>query len=214
MHVIIMKWWMIKLFKTQSFCAISLEINQWNIHCFTPVHCLEGLLPIFLDTLYIALAFSQWKLCHGYMCVVSHIEWKKCNFMAKKNAFTVNFLPNSQIDSPKLLVTMVTSFVSSQSGIYILNHSQQIHDILTVWHISIYVCWGRRCYNVTYHACIQKYMYMIYGSSHFVVQYRDVIMGAIASQIAGVSIVCSIVCNQRKHQRSASLAFVRGIHRW
>ena len=33
----------------------------------------------------------------------------------------------------------------------------------------------------------------------------------------GVSIVCSTVCsstNQRKHQRSASLAFVRGIHRW
>ena len=28
---------MIKLFKTISFCAISLEINQWNVHCFTPV---------------------------------------------------------------------------------------------------------------------------------------------------------------------------------
>ena len=38
-----------------------------------------------------------------------------------------------------------------------------------------------------------------------------------ASQIAGVPIVCSIVCSgadQRKHQSSASLAFVRAIHRW
>ena len=40
-----------------------------------------------------------------------------------------------------------------------------------------------------------------------------------ASQITGVSIVCSPVCSgvdQRKHQSSASLAFVRGIHqcRW
>ena len=38
-----------------------------------------------------------------------------------------------------------------------------------------------------------------------------------ASPITGVSIVCSTVCSgtdQRKHQRSASLAFVRGIHRW
>ena len=42
-------------------------------------------------------------------------------------------------------------------------------------------------------------------------------MSAIASQITGVSIVYSIVCSgahQRKYQNSASLAFVRGIHRW
>ena len=47
--------------------------------------------------------------------------------------------------------------------------------------------------------------------------YSDVIMSAVASQIADVSIVCSSVCSgadQRKHQCSASLAFVRGIHRW
>ena len=44
-----------------------------------------------------------------------------------------------------------------------------------------------------------------------------VIMSAIASQITGVSIMYSIVCSgadQRKHKSSASLAFVRGIHRW
>ena len=43
--------------------------------------------------------------------------------------------------------------------------------------------------------------------------YSDVIMSTIASQITGVSIVCSSVCSgvdQRKHQSSASLAFVRG----
>ena len=41
-------------------------------------------------------------------------------------------------------------------------------------------------------------------------------MGAMASQITSVSIVYSTVCpgiDQRKHQSSASLAFVRGIHR-
>ena len=44
----------------------------------------------------------------------------------------------------------------------------------------------------------------------------DAIMTAMASQTTGVSIVCTIVCSgtdQRKHQSSASLAFVRGIHR-
>ena len=47
--------------------------------------------------------------------------------------------------------------------------------------------------------------------------YNDVIMTAMVSQITGVSIGCSTVCSgadQRKHQSSASLAFVRGIHRW
>ena len=46
---------------------------------------------------------------------------------------------------------------------------------------------------------------------------RDVIMSPMASQITGMSVVCSAVCPdayQTKHQSSASLAFVRGIHRW
>ena len=48
------------------------------------------------------------------------------------------------------------------------------------------------------------------------VHYGDVIMGAIASQITSLTIVYSTVysdADQRKHQSSASLAFVRGIHR-
>ena len=46
--------------------------------------------------------------------------------------------------------------------------------------------------------------------------YDDVIMDWIASQITSLPFVCSIVysgVNQRKHQSSASLAFVREIHR-
>ena len=46
--------------------------------------------------------------------------------------------------------------------------------------------------------------------------YNDVIMGAIASQIISLTIVYSIFhsdADQRKHQSSASLAFVRWIHR-
>ena len=46
--------------------------------------------------------------------------------------------------------------------------------------------------------------------------YGDVIMGAIASQIASLTIVYSTVysdADQRKHQSSTSLAFVQGIHR-
>ena len=46
--------------------------------------------------------------------------------------------------------------------------------------------------------------------------YNDVIMGTIASQITSLTIVYSILysdADPRKHQSSASLAFVRGIHR-
>ena len=45
----------------------------------------------------------------------------------------------------------------------------------------------------------------------------DVVMSAMASQITSVLIVYLPACSgadQRKHQSSASLAFVRGIHRW
>ena len=47
--------------------------------------------------------------------------------------------------------------------------------------------------------------------------YCDVIMGVIASKITSLTNVYSAVysrADQRKHQSSASLAFVRGIHRW
>ena len=47
--------------------------------------------------------------------------------------------------------------------------------------------------------------------------YSAVIMGLMASQISSFTIVCSTVCSgadQRKHQSSASLAFLLGINRW
>ena len=47
--------------------------------------------------------------------------------------------------------------------------------------------------------------------------YSDVVISAIASQITSLTIVYSTVCSgadEILHQSSASLAFVRGIHRW
>ena len=51
----------------------------------------------------------------------------------------------------------------------------------------------------------------------FIYHFSDVIMGAMASQIISLTIVYLTVYSgedQRKHQSSASLAFVRWIHRW
>ena len=50
-----------------------------------------------------------------------------------------------------------------------------------------------------------------------ILHYSDVIMSTMVSQITGVSMVCSTVysgADERKHQSSTSLAFVRRIHRF
>ena len=55
-------------------------------------------------------------------------------------------------------------------------------------------------------------------NKHVLMYYNDVIMGAMASQITSLSLFVYLIvysgAYQRKHQTSASLAFVRGIHRW
>ena len=53
--------------------------------------------------------------------------------------------------------------------------------------------------------------------SHGFLHYSYVIMGTMACQITSLTLVYSTVysgADQRKHQSSASLAFVWGIHRW
>ena len=69
-----------------------------------------------------------------------------------------------------------------------------------------------------YPGFILLFIHVAHKSSHVAedIHNSDVILGAIASQITSVSIVNSTLCSgadQRKHQSSASLAFVRGIHR-
>ena len=56
---------------------------------------------------------------------------------------------------------------------------------------------------------------IFYNGDHWT-HYGDVIMDTMASQITSLTIVYSTVysgADERKHQSSASLAFVRGIHR-
>ena len=68
----------------------------------------------------------------------------------------------------------------------------------------------------SYHSLAMSPRYVIYSNHESLKHYGDVIMGAIASQITSLMVVYSIVysdADQRKHQSSASLAFVRGIHR-
>ena len=59
--------------------------------------------------------------------------------------------------------------------------------------------------------------HLFYATSSLSKSLSDVIMTDMTSQITSLMVVYSSVysgANQRKHQSSASLAFVRGIHRW
>ena len=67
-----------------------------------------------------------------------------------------------------------------------------------------------------YHFREMNFIQSFIANKKLISYYDDVIMGAIASQITSFTIVYSTVysdADQRKHQSSASLAFVRGIHR-
>ena len=82
--------------------------------------------------------------------------------------------------------------------------------LLNEWHVQnyfmsyIYTSISLCCVTIT----------LLYISS---LHYSDVIMGTIVSQIISLMTVYLTVfsdADQRKHQSSASLAFVLGIHRW
>ena len=75
----------------------------------------------------------------------------------------------------------------------------------------LYDIFCRVCVDHTADQCSSDESEDVYASANHC---SDVIMSAIASQITGVSNVCSNDCagaDQRKHQSSTSLAFVRGI---
>ena len=73
------------------------------------------------------------------------------------------------------------------------------------------------CYSRKYQAYITDKNEINVYPINYVHHYSDITMDAIVSQATSLTIVYSTVssdADQRKHQSSTSLAFVRGIHRW
>ena len=98
---------------------------------------------------------------------------------------------------------------------FVSNLNQNLDWLIDKYHYS---CCRSVASSKPYNMChffIRQMGYLFsraLGSSH----HGDVIMGTIASQITSLTIVYSTVysdADQRKHQSSASLAFVQGIHR-
>ena len=74
-----------------------------------------------------------------------------------------------------------------------------------------------KCKNTIWWSSCSSWKQLAHRSfTSLALHYNDALMGAIESQITSLAIVYSTVysdADQGKHQSSASLAFVRGIHR-
>ena len=86
-----------------------------------------------------------------------------------------------------------------------------------IYHERLYTISHGSVFIVVDHLHIRPVVFLRVGHGlEITTHYDDVIMGAMASQITSLAIVYSTVysgTDQRKHQSSASLVFVRGIHR-
>ena len=109
---------------------------------------------------------------------------------------------------------------SPQKGLVIPSVKNEFEEAVTFWARSIrHLPLATVCTLVT--VCRNLWAFnhtrLMQGRSACQFHYNDVIMGAMASQITSLTIVYSTVYSRRrskKHQSSASLAFVLGIHRW
>ena len=100
----------------------------------------------------------------------------------------------------------------------VLNYGKYAHNlqgnIVDGFDPLIYSVYLERC--IVYRFVYRYTVFNTLRQTCSICNYNDVIMGAIASQITSLTIVYSIVysdADQRKYQSSASLAFVRVIHR-
>ena len=105
----------------------------------------------------------------------------------------------------------------------ILSHILHRHSIQIVFHANVSFLQAystqsilHRLMTTTISRLIHTHVQLIFILEQTHLRYTDVIMGVIVSQIVSLAIVYSTVysdADQRKHQSSALLAFVWGIHR-
>ena len=99
----------------------------------------------------------------------------------------------------------------------IYNYFTSCLNYMYVKWLDVNVCY--RCFGADFPRIGEDFQYVgdVQQGCMDRIHYNDVIMSAMASQITSLLIIYSTVylgADQRKHQSSASLAFVRGIHRW
>ena len=103
--------------------------------------------------------------------------------------------------------------ISDQSSYSIIILHWRAYELLRT---SMLPCWFILLLSLTRRDCVFENAVcpiLVFTAYH----YNDVIMSAMAAEITSPTIVYSTIysgADQSKHQSSAPLAFVRGIHRW
>ena len=133
-------------------------------------------------------------------------QWRNCTESYSINILKVWILQHFiNTGSTEYFVQLrMGSWVISFNPEKYVQDRQQLDEI---WKIAM------RLYNQTYDCWWAVTQHLTVIGYHYI----DVIMTTIASQITSLTFAYSIVyseADQRKHQSSASLAFVRGIHRY
>ena len=121
----------------------------------------------------------------------------KCNIKTKTN----HHLPDL------LLIPSTCQFIFNSPNI-------KFNDYIFNWVLE---CTSRVNFLIHNHSRIYILLLWSEMPSGIEQQYSYIIMRTMVSQITSLTIVYSTVysgADQRKHQSSASLAFLRGIHRW
>ena len=138
------------------------------------------------DISYSAITSSRYQCSHGAGAVT--LKWKKNHFKESPLVYFFLFISRTVKLLFVVLACIWIEFISLYNETFIINLS---------WNSAVPP-------DTT-------------SIGHDCPHYGDVIMGTMASQITSLTIVYSTVYSRRrskKHQSSASLAFVRRIHRW
>ena len=182
-----------------------------------------------------SISHLQWRHKRAHPCVSNHRQLY-CFF----NSFriTTKKISNPRHSSADEFPSQRTSNAENVSRLWSSHVMAWINSFYVTFQTTndgTYRIWHKKTYQITIHpdnymhssrfvvCCCDIRWYIHQRHSHHTdvkrasCPYCDVIMGAMASQITSLTIVYSTVhsgADQRKHQSFASLAFVRGIHRW
>ena len=122
-------------------------------------------------------------------------------------------------DTQNITILFITFFcqvyINTRSSVCTWRNKNYLY--VKMFHVGSYVIISLCvCHEVIYSSVYKILLVSLTHLPYCRIHYDDVIMTMLASQITSLAVVYSIVysgVNQRKHQSSASLAFVREIHR-
>ena len=177
-----------------DFCTTACQASNKN-EWFALLICFEGNTPV-------TDGFPSWMV--SYLESIS-MSWRHNENLINARDVLVYFCLQC--------LSKVSHLAEKKRCVGLLQTSYQLNE-----HVDLRVTKPERCCgeavcdvraDVIVVVCKRKWQHW----SSLLPHYGDIIMSAMVSQITSVSIVCSTVCSgadQRKHQSSASLAFVRG----